>query len=176
MIHRFPSLALVASTLLAAAVPASGQTQAGATCSGGTGWVHVSHAAIWPDSCAPRDPLIVVEGRTIVLNGAASGEFCLQVLTPYTISGTVGPLCDGAWATRVVLRRFNGQVVETIDGPTVVVNCSLADFNDDCSLGVQDIFDFLAAYFAGDPSADVNGIDGVTIQDIFDYLVAYFGA
>jgi len=39
---------------------------------------------------------------------------------------------------------------------------------------VQDIFDFLIAYFANDPRADVNSANGVTVQDIFDYLNAYF--
>jgi predicted Zn-dependent peptidase len=39
---------------------------------------------------------------------------------------------------------------------------------------VEDIFDFLAAYFNGQPAADFNGVGGVTVQDIFDYLAAYF--
>lgn len=49
-----------------------------------------------------------------------------------------------------------------------------ADFNGVGGVTVQDIFDFLAAYFAGDAAADFNGIGGVTVQDIFDYLAAYF--
>ncbi len=49
-----------------------------------------------------------------------------------------------------------------------------ADFNDDNTVSVQDIFDFLVAYFANLPTADINGVDGVTIQDIFDFLVLYF--
>ena len=48
-----------------------------------------------------------------------------------------------------------------------------ADFNCGGGISVQDIFDFLAAWFAGDPTADVGG-DGVTVQDIFDFLVAWF--
>lgn len=49
----------------------------------------------------------------------------------------------------------------------------IADFNNDQTVGVQDIFDFLGAYFVGDPSADING-GGITVQDIFDFLTAYF--
>ncbi len=49
-----------------------------------------------------------------------------------------------------------------------------ADFNNSGSVTVQDIFDFLAAYFAGDPSADFNNSGSVTVQDIFDFLAAYF--
>jgi len=39
---------------------------------------------------------------------------------------------------------------------------------------VQDIFDFLTAYFAGNASADFNGVGGVSVQDIFDFITAYF--
>jgi predicted Zn-dependent peptidase len=39
---------------------------------------------------------------------------------------------------------------------------------------VQDIFDFLTAYFSSAAPADINGVGGVTVQDIFDYLTLYF--
>jgi hypothetical protein len=39
---------------------------------------------------------------------------------------------------------------------------------------VQDIFDFLAAYFGHDPRADFNQSGAITVQDIFDFLGAYF--
>jgi YVTN family beta-propeller protein len=46
------------------------------------------------------------------------------------------------------------------------------DFNGDLSVGIQDLFDFLAGYFTG--AADFNA-DGLTsVQDIFDYLAAWF--
>ena len=49
-----------------------------------------------------------------------------------------------------------------------------ADFNGAGGLTVQDIFDFLGAWFAGDPRADFNGIGGLSVQDIFDFLSAWF--
>ena len=49
-----------------------------------------------------------------------------------------------------------------------------ADFNQSGGITVQDIFDFLAAYFAQFPSADFNHSGGITVQDIFDFLAAYF--
>ncbi len=50
-----------------------------------------------------------------------------------------------------------------------------ADFNLSGAVSVQDIFDFLAAYFANDPRANFNFFGGITVQDIFDFLAAYFG-
>ncbi len=49
-----------------------------------------------------------------------------------------------------------------------------ADFNGSGAVTVQDIFDFLAAYFTQSPAADINASGGVTVQDIFDYLALYF--
>ena len=56
----------------------------------------------------------------------------------------------------------------------------MADFNGSGGAGggditVQDLFDYLAAYFAGDLRADINGSGALTVQDIFDYLAAFFG-
>jgi len=52
--------------------------------------------------------------------------------------------------------------------------CCPANFNLVGGLSVQDIFDFLAAYFAGTAAADFNHVGGVTVQDIFDFLAAFF--
>jgi hypothetical protein len=52
--------------------------------------------------------------------------------------------------------------------------CCKADYNHVGGVTVQDIFDFLAGYFATNPFADANGSGSVTVQDIFDFLAAYF--
>jgi len=49
-----------------------------------------------------------------------------------------------------------------------------ADFNGFGGVTIQDLFDFLGAWFAGAPAADINGQGGVSLQDIFDYLGAWF--
>jgi len=52
-----------------------------------------------------------------------------------------------------------------------------ADFNQSGGAPtVEDIFDFLAAYFNSAAAADFNGVGGVTVQDIFDFVAAYFTA
>ncbi|MGE3107932.1 MAG: GC-type dockerin domain-anchored protein [Phycisphaerales bacterium] len=48
------------------------------------------------------------------------------------------------------------------------------DFNLDGVVNSQDYFDFLVAFFAGDPAADVNHNGVVNSQDYFDFLVAFF--
>jgi hypothetical protein len=52
-------------------------------------------------------------------------------------------------------------------------NCR-ADINHSGDVGVQDLLDFLVAYFGGESTADFNGADGISVQDIFDFLAAYF--
>jgi hypothetical protein len=49
-----------------------------------------------------------------------------------------------------------------------------ADFNGVNGLSVQDVFDFLAAYFGNSAQADFNASGGLSVQDIFDFLAAYF--
>lgn len=48
------------------------------------------------------------------------------------------------------------------------------DFNCSGTLTVQDIFDFLTAWFAGTSAANYNGVNGLGVQDIFDFLEAWF--
>lgn len=55
------------------------------------------------------------------------------------------------------------------------VGCAHADFNYSGSITVEDVFDFLAAYFSADPTADANNSGAITTQDIFDVLAEYFG-
>ncbi|MBX3402315.1 MAG: agmatine deiminase family protein [Phycisphaeraceae bacterium] len=48
-----------------------------------------------------------------------------------------------------------------------------ADFNLDGYATVSDIFAFLAAWFAGDDAADING-GGIAVDDIFEFLASWF--
>ncbi len=59
------------------------------------------------------------------------------------------------------------------EGVIPVVDCP-GDYNLDGTLNVQDIFDFLAGWFAQDPHADTNDSASLTVQDIFDFLAAWF--
>lgn len=49
-----------------------------------------------------------------------------------------------------------------------------ADFNGAGGVTAQDLFDFLAAWFADLPVADFNISGGLSVQDVFDFLAAFF--
>jgi hypothetical protein len=52
--------------------------------------------------------------------------------------------------------------------------CCTADYNNNGTLEILDIFDYLDGWFAGDITADFNHSGGLQIQDIFDFLNAWF--
>ena len=56
---------------------------------------------------------------------------------------------------------------------TMTVRSCTADFNDDGQITVQDIFDFLTAWFAHSPQATVHG-GPLGVQNIFDFLGDWF--
>jgi hypothetical protein len=91
-----------------------------------------------------------------------------------TISLAMSP-DPGASCPRTL--RVRAKVIicdQTTVSNTADVTVCRADFNCSGVVSVQDIFDFLGAYFTGDASADVNGSGGVSVQDIFDFLAIYF--
>jgi len=48
------------------------------------------------------------------------------------------------------------------------------DFDGSGTINVQDIFDFLTAWFDGERDADFNGSHAIEVQDIFAFLAAWF--
>jgi len=63
------------------------------------------------------------------------------------------------------------KIVRSTAGSVINSNC---DINFDGGKTVQDIFDFLAAYFGGLPNSDFNRSASFSVQDIFDFLACYF--
>ena len=85
-----------------------------------------------------------------------------------TLSVTTNYISDGGQYS-VVVSNDCGPVTSA---PATLTAC-IADFNCDGHVTVQDIFDFLSAWFAQSPAANING-NGVTVQAIFDFLSAWF--
>ncbi len=98
------------------------------------------------------------------------------------------PIGSGAAGSILALAGLNGNVLAggsftsvngkgysrfAIYGCVPTPPCT-ADFNHSGSATVQDIFDYLAAWFSGNPNADFNHVGGIGVQDIFDFLAAWF--
>lgn len=96
-----------------------------------------------PRISGSQSPTLMIQGAMLSDSG------------PYTV--TVASLCSGIAVSTTA---------------TVDVNCT-ADFNNDNLITVQDIFNYLNAWFANDPRADING-GGLSVQDIFDFLNLWF--
>jgi hypothetical protein len=92
-----------------------------------------------------------------------AGVFSSPV-TPRRATDNADRYVSGAW------------VASTFDFPFVLFGACPGDFNGAGGVTVQDIFDFLAAYFTGASEADVNADGSVSVQDIFDFLADYFRA
>ncbi len=104
-----------------------------------------------------------------------------DVLVRLQLPGGNGACCCGSTCTLTTAAAcvgdntvFSGAGTACNAPGNVTAPCCLADFNKAGGIGVQDIFDFLAAYFGGNGCADFNG-GGIGVQDIFDFLAAYFG-
>jgi hypothetical protein len=97
-----------------------------------------------------------------------------------TISFVYGPLTGtGADGLPSSISAGGTIVVEVgfADGAVGVVQARMgprSDYNGVDGISVQDIFDFLNAWFAGDAAADFDGVNGLEVQDIFDFLNAWF--
>jgi len=101
--------------------------------------------------------------------GAGSG---IQDSGPIYLGGPIGP---GHITFEFRLEPQSGPTssVEVTDVEFGVPPCR-PDFDSSDDLNVQDIFDFLDAWFAADPRADFNGVGGINVQDFFDFLDAWF--
>lgn len=75
---------------------------------------------------------------------------------------------------QVQLGTYRGVGTLCGDTPTNPTTCCPANFNSAGGVSVQDIFDFLQAWFSAEPTADFNNDINVTVQDIFDFLSAWF--
>lgn len=62
-----------------------------------------------------------------------------------------------------------------LEGARTATPICLGDFDGSGDVTLQDLFDFLSAFFAGQGRADINNSGDVTLQDVFDYLTHFFG-
>jgi len=114
---------------------------------------------------SPVDLMVAHDGRLLVLQRTSA--------TIVAIDYSLGACCNSGTCVTVTAQACGG----TFNGVASVCSsylCCAANYNQDAGLGVQDIFSFLADWFAGRPRADFNGINGVDVGDIFAFLDAWF--
>ena len=140
--------------LAAAATPAAGQT------------INTCGTLVQGPTCVLFQP----DGETVryVLSPPAGGYF---VGDRIRVQGPLGSCVNVCLQPVCVL----GPTVSLCNPPPT---CR-ADFDGSGSLGVQDIFSFLAAYFANiagpsPPGGDFDQNGTITVNDIFVFLAAYF--
>jgi hypothetical protein len=113
--------------------------------------------------------------------GVADGGGATQINITVPGAPVNGACCSGATCFSSTAAACTGAntayrgdgTVCNVFGVNNTTPCCLADFNQSGSVTVQDIFDYLSAYFTANGQADING-GGITVQDIFDYLAIYF--
>lgn len=103
-------------------------------------------------------------------NTACAPDLCGVSATGACCNGTA---CSVS-APVVCMGTYQGDGSVCSADPLNPTTCCPANINAASGLSVQDIFDFLAAYFGNLPTGDFNGAGGVSVQDIFDFLAAYF--
>jgi hypothetical protein len=115
-------------------------------------------------SCTMLQQTACTSGNWI--NGSCSATPCLLGAC------CTGPHCRLATMEACGAATFFGAstVCGTPGNPTL---CCRANFNNINGVEVQDLFAFLAAWFAGSPTADFNG-GGIGVGDIFDFITAWF--
>jgi hypothetical protein len=110
--------------------------------------------------------------------GASAGQAQASGATTGTLLLRVRPCTGGginaANASNFGVRCIVGDGCSTFISTAVTYTVCPADFNCQSGVTVQDVFDFLTAWFAGDVRADINLAGGITVQDVFDFLGAWF--
>jgi hypothetical protein len=141
------------TTAGASALPANGiaryDTTSGtwsALTTGGVNGITTAGSPITAARTAGVVGSVASAGNLIVAGGSGSS-------TGFSDAGGMGSVGFAAWGCPPAMCR--------------------ADFDQNGSLSVADIFAFLNGWFAGDPRADFNG-GGLSVQDIFDFLNAWF--
>lgn len=136
----------------------------------GTGVTTSNDFGIWAVNPSGTTQLVCREGGMITL---APGD--TRTITAASIRRRRSDQPDQSWLNSagefVLDLTFSGGARGLYLG---AFDTCLGDFNLDNAVTVQDLFEFLDAWFVSYESADFNGGDGVTVQDVFDYLDAWF--
>lgn len=124
--------------------------------------------------CQPNGSCVVTTDTSCGTGVWLSGSTCNPNICP----PPSGACCSSAGCTVETQSDCNTipgdwrGVGTNCDAPAQT--CCFADFNRESGVTVQDIFDYLEAWFTLDPAANYDGAPGVTLQDLFTFLDYWF--
>ncbi len=128
-------------------------------------------------ACCAADGSCTNVDSTVCTTGGGTPQAAGSTCSPNPCPQTNGACCNDTACTITTAGgctgtfKGGGTTCDFVGNP---VTCCKANFNAVGGVTVQDIFDFLTAYFSASQTADINGMGGVTVQDIFDFLSLYF--
>ena len=132
----------------------------------------------------PARDIAIQSGKSYLMLIKTSNDAQPNDLTTLTFTFTpslTGACCCGAHCSITTPEACAGGNSAFAGNGTACVPassltpCCRADYNRTGGVTVQDIFDFLAGFFANNGCADMNDSGSVSVQDIFDFLAAFFG-
>jgi hypothetical protein len=125
------------------------------------------------DGCRDTDQnlldFVIAEPLFFPRNSASPANLCPAPSTGACCSGSACTVTTAAACTGTF---YPGAACNSPGNDTTP--CCRADFDNNGTVGVPDIFAFLGAWFAGDLRADFNYSGGTDVPDIFAFLAAWF--
>jgi hypothetical protein len=153
-------------------------------------WSAMDSGLYGPGPIARVDALAVLRSGDVIVAGGFAGAgaaAAANVARWNPATGAWSPLGAGTNAETAALATSpNGDVIAGGYFTTAGGNASAyfarwtthpvcpADFNCSGAVSFQDLFDFLAAWYAHDPRSSIGHTGPPTVQDIFDFLAAWF--
>ncbi len=120
--------------------------------------------------------------QTAAACASASGTYQGNTTTcsPSPCAAPTGACCSGSTCSITTQAACTGPTTRFVGAgigcnPTgnFTTPCCQADFSQSAGVTIQDIYDFLTAWFNADPRANLNGAT-ISVQDLFDFVTAWF--
>jgi glucose/arabinose dehydrogenase len=137
---------------------------------------------LFTDYCATTLYSTTINTGTGLLNqpvswsGAFGGSTAVTPNVPAAATNT-GCVSFGedAYGEMYMVIQAPANILKLVSTAAGTIPLANPDFNRDGTLAVQDIFDFLNAWFGGLTTSNYNRSAGLEVQDIFDFLNGWFG-
>lgn len=118
-----------------------------------------------------------IGGQTYMGNGTTcTPNPCLGSCCTGQVFGGMGHICNQVTFSQcqTLNGQWKGYGVPCQNPAGNYTACCYANFNGQNNISVQDIFDFLTAFFNQNLAADCDGNNVITPNDLFCFLAAYF--